>query len=278
MLSYRHAFHAGNFADVLKHVVLTFVLDYVTRKAKPLYVLDTHAGAGGYDLTSPEAARTGEHRGGIARLLGPGPVPELAASYLRLVRAADPTGACLTYPGSPLLAHSQLRSQDRLELAELHPTDHALLAARFAGLPRTRVTREDGLALLGARMPPPERRAVVLIDPSYELKAEYAAVVRSLAKAHRRFASGIYLLWYPVIERDRVGALLDALRATGIRAMFRLELCSLPDRPGRGMTGSGMIVVNPPCVLPEAVAQGLPWIHERLRATGLYSTAWLSLA
>lgn len=273
MLSYRHAFHAGNFADVLKHVVLTFVLDYVTRKAKPLYVLDTHAGAGGYDLASPEATRTGEHRGGIARLLSSGAIPELAVTYLRLVRAADPTGECLNYPGSPLLAYSQLRPQDRLELAELHPKDHALLAARFAGMPRTRVTREDGLALLGAWMPPPERRAVVLIDPSYELKAEYAAVVRSLAKAHRRFASGIYLLWYPVIERSHAETLLDALRATGIRAMFQLELCVLPDSPGRGMTGSGMIVVNPPWVLPEAAARGLPWIGERLRATGPCSAA-----
>jgi len=278
MLGYRHAFHAGNFADVLKHAVFVFVLGHAGRKAKPLYVLDTHAGAGAYDLSSPQALRTGEHRAGIGRLMAAGPAPPLAASYLDLVRAANPGGRLLAYPGSPALARAMLRPQDRLELAELHPSDHAALAARFAAVPRTRVVRGDGLELLLARMPPPERRGVVLIDPSYELESDHAAVVRALARAHRRFATGVYLLWYPVIERARVEALLAALRAAAIPAIYRLELCLLPDTPGRGMTGSGLLVVNPPWILPDEAARALPWLADRLRAEGPCRAGWLAPA
>src|SRR5919206_198530 len=181
MLSYRHVFHAGGPADVLKHAVLAYVLRYATRKLKPLYVLDTHAGAGDYDLGSAMAAKTGEALAGIARLRdAPEPWPALVAPYLRLVRRAD------GYPGSPMIASALLRPQDRLELIELHPTDHAALAERFRGAPRVRVVREDGLEVLIARMPPPERRGVMLIDPSYEVKADYEAVVAALARVYRR--------------------------------------------------------------------------------------------
>ena len=276
MLSYRHAFHAGNFADVLKHAVYVTVLRYVTIKAKPLYVLDTHAGAGVYDLGSPEAAKTREHRAGIERVLAaPGSWPDLLAPYLELVRAFNPPGRLAVYPGSPALARAILRPQDRLELVELHPTDHAALAARFARAERARVVRADGLAHLVARMPPPERRGVVLLDPSYEIKTDYEAVARAIAKAHRRFATGTYLLWYPVIERTRVEALLAALRATGIRAQYRIELCLLPDSPGRGMTGSGLVAINPPWMLPAMVEAGLPWLKQRLSAEGPCEAGWL---
>lgn len=276
MLGYRHAFHAGNHADVLKHVTFSFVLAHATRKPKPLYVLDTHAGAGAYDLTGVEAARTGEHRAGIGRLLAAlDPAPELFAPYLNLVQRANPMGGLVAYPGSPALAGTLLRAEDRLELAELHPTDHALLAARFRGRPGARVARTDGLALLVARMPPPERRAVVLIDPSYELKSDYAAVVRGLARAHRRFATGIFLLWYPVIERAGVEQLLSAVAAIGMRGLLRLELCPLPDAPGRGMTGSGLIVVNPPWTLPKVAPAGLDWLSVQLAAAGPHRSEWL---
>lgn len=276
MLSYRHAFHAGSPADVLKHAIFAFTLAYAGRKAKPLYLLDTHAGAGGYDLTAAAAARTGEHLAGIARLLAPAAdEPALLDPYLALVRAANPAGRATTYPGSPLLARRLLRPQDRHELAELHPTDHAGLSALLAGAPRTRLYREDGLALLLARMPPPERRGIVLIDPSYEIKSDYQTVVRALLGAQRRFATGTCLLWYPVIERGRVEALLDELRASRLRAVYRAELCQLPDTPGRGMTGAGMLVVNPPWTLPAAVEQALPWLARRLAATGPASAGWL---
>jgi 23S rRNA (adenine2030-N6)-methyltransferase len=276
MLSYRHAFHAGNFADVLKHAVQVAVLRYLAGKAKPLYVLDTHAGAGMYDLGSPEAAKTREHRAGIERVLAaPEPWPDLVAPYLGLVRAANPAKHLALYPGSPCLAAALLRPQDRLELVELHPTDHTALAARFAAAERARVVRADGLTHLVARMPPVERRGLVLIDPSYEIKTDYEAVVKAVAKAHRRFATGTYILWYPVIDRARVEALLTGLRATGIRAQYRIELCLLPDSPGRGMTGSGLIVINPPWTLPSLVDAGLPWLTERLAAEGPCAAGWL---
>jgi 23S rRNA (adenine2030-N6)-methyltransferase len=276
MLSYRHGFHAGSFADVLKHAALVHVLRHATRKPKPLLVLDTHAGAGAYDLGSAEAGKTGEHLAGIGRLLqAPAPWPELVGPYLELVRAANPHGGLATYPGSPALARTLLRPDDRLELIELHPTDHTILAQRFADARRVRVTREDRLAGLVARMPPPERRGVVLIDPSYEIKTDYAKVVRALAAAHRRFATGVYLLWYPVIERARADGLLAALRATGIRAQYRLELCLAADAPGRGMTGCGLVVVNPPWTLPAAATEGLPWLARQLDAKGPVTAEWL---
>jgi 23S rRNA (adenine2030-N6)-methyltransferase len=277
MLSYRHAFHAGSFADVLKHAVLVHVLRHLTRKPTPVFVLDTHAGAGWYELDTPMAQKTGEFRAGIGRLLAaPGPWPALLAPYLDLVRATNPPGELRSYPGSPALARALLRPHDRLELIELHGTDHGLLAASVGRAPGVRVAQEDGLAALVARMPPVERRAVVLIDPSWEIKSDYEAVPRALARAHRRFANGTYLLWYPVIERERADALLAALLATGIPAQFRLELGLRPDAPGLGMTGCGLVVINPPWTLPEAVAVGLPWLAGALGATGPTTMGWLA--
>lgn len=270
MLSYRHAFHAGSFADVLKHAVYVFALRHAAQKPKPLLVLDTHAGAGRYDPASAEARKTGEHGRGIARLLDAPDPPELLVPYLDLVRRERPA-----YPGSPALALACLRPVDRLELVELHPTDHAILAQAMAAEPRVKVRREDGLAALVARMPPPERRGVVLIDPSYEIKSDYAAVVRALAMAHRRFATGIYLLWYPVIERGSVEALMRALAETGIPGQYRIELGQEPDAPGRGMTGSGLVILNPPWTLPAAAAAALPWLVRHLDASGPVFSDWL---
>ncbi|MDF1586188.1 23S rRNA (adenine(2030)-N(6))-methyltransferase RlmJ [Marinimicrococcus flavescens] len=273
MLSYRHAFHAGNPADLLKHALWLFVLRDAAATEKPLYVLDTHAGAGGYDLGSAAAQKTGEFHSGIERLLAaPDPLPDLLAPYVEEVRKANPEGGLARYPGSPLLALSALRAEDRLDLVELHPTDHRLLAERLArrpaGGPQVRVEREDGLSWLVARMPPPERRAAVLIDPSYEVKSDYEQVARALARAWRRMGTGCFLLWYPVIERARSEAFLAGLRQAGLRRLWRIELCTAPDAPGRGMTGSGVVVVNPPPALPAAAAAALPWLARALGATG----------
>ena len=277
MLSYRHAFHAGGYADVLKHAILVHVLCHVVRKPKPVYVLDTHAGAGSYALDAPMARKTGEYRTGIARALSAStPAPDLLAPYLALVRAANPADALRRYPGSPALARSLLRPQDRLELVELHGTDHGLLAASRAGAPREQVVKADGLAHLVARMPPPERRAVALIDPSYEIKTDYQTVVEAVAAAHRRFPSGTYLLWYPVIKRVRTERMLDALRATGIRRQFRVELGLVADAAGRGMTAAGIVAINPPWTLPHAASAGLPWLAKALGATGPLAAAWLA--
>lgn len=265
MLSYRHAFHAGGPADVLKHAVYAFVLDYVLRKPKPVYVLDTHAGAGVYSLRSEMAEKTGEWRGGIGRLLDMADPPELLRPYLALV---GDVGRTLVYPGSPELARRMLRPQDRLELAELHPTEHALLADRMAGQRRVRVAKADGLALLVARMPPPERRGVVMIDPSYELAGDDDAVATAMARALARFADGIFLLWYPVIERERAERLAATLGGLRPGRSCRIELSPRPDAPGRGMTGSGIIVVNPPYTLVSAAYRSLPEITHRLNVYG----------
>ena len=190
-------------------------------------------------------------------------MPELSRPYLELVRAANPPGELRVYPGSPALARAILRPQDRIELVELHGTDHGLLE-EWAG-EGVLVRRLDGLAALVHRLPPPERRGVMLIDPSYEIKSDYEAVVAALAQAHRRFATGVFLLWYPLIERNRTEALMAALTATGMPRQLRLELSSRPDAAGRGMTGAGMIVVNPPWTLHAAAARGLPWLAAALR-------------
>lgn len=275
MLSYRHAFHAGGFADVLKHAVLVHVLRHAVRRPKPVHFLDTHAGAGSYDLGAAMAQKTGEYRTGIARLLAAQrPAPELVAPYLRLVEAANPPGALRCYPGSPALARAVLRAQDRLDLVELHGTDHGILAG-WAGT-GVQAHREDGLAALVARMPPRERRGVILIDPSYELKTDYHAVPQALTRAHRRFAAGSFLLWYPVIERARTDELLTAMRASGIARLLRLELGLRPDAPGRGMTGAGMLVVNPPRTLAAAAATALPWLAHAFDAQGPVVVDWLS--
>lgn len=263
MLGYRHGFHAGGPADVLKHAVYCFVLDHVLRKPKPVYILDTHAGAGVYSLRSEMAGKTGEWRSGIARLLDMPDPPELLRPYLELTRNV---GRDLVYPGSPELARRMMRPQDRLELAELHPTDHGLLADRLGGHSRVRVARADGLALLIARMPPPERRGIVMIDPSYELAGDDDAVAAALAGAVERFATGIYLVWYPLIDRARTERLVERLSGAG-RAV-RIELCTAADSPGRGMTGSGLVVLNPPWTLKNQALVALPEISHRLRMTG----------
>ncbi len=277
MLSYRHAFHAGNAADVLKHAVLVFVLDYLKRKPKPLYMLDTHAGAGLYDLLSDKALKTGEAEHGIRRLLAtPGPRPALIASYEKAVRAS--MEGFRRYPGSPALMAAAMGAEDRLDLVELHPTDFPLLAGQFGTLPRVRVTQEDGFQALMARMPPPERRGIAVIDPSYEVKSDYDTVVRQLVEAHRRFATGVYILWYPVIGRDRTEGFLGALQATQLPRQLRIELCLAPDNPDRGMTGFGLIVINPPYVLEEAARDGLGWLANSLGATGPTTLTWLTPA
>ncbi|MGE3743522.1 MAG: 23S rRNA (adenine(2030)-N(6))-methyltransferase RlmJ, partial [Geminicoccaceae bacterium] len=276
MLSYRHAFHAGSFADVLKHAVLVHVLRHAVQKPKPVCFLDTHAGAGSYDLGSTMARKTGEFRAGIEPVLAGCEPPELLRPYLDLVRAANRPGELRFYPGSPAFARAVLRPHDRIELIELHGTDHPALAG-WAG-PGIAVRREDGLVALHRRMPPPERRAVVLVDPSYELKTDYREVVAALALAHRRFATGIYLLWYPVIERARIDAMLAALAASGMPRQLRIELCPLPDATGRGMTGCGLVVINPPWTLAGAAEGALSWLAHSLGTGGPRRVEWLTPA
>ena len=276
MLSYRHAFHAGNHADVLKHGVSAFIARYMTQKDAPVFFLDTHAGAGLYDLTTPEAEKTGEFRAGIGRLMPhAAEAPELLRDYLSLVGSANPQGGLRTYPGSPSLILSMMREQDRAVFHELHPADEASLAGLTRHRRRVHVEKSDGLRGLIAQLPPPERRALCLVDPSYEIKTDYALVAAAIAQAYKKFPGGLYIWWYPVIERSRVHAMEVAMRAAGLRKTYRVELCMVPDTPERGMTGSGLFIVNPPFVLPDAATAALPWLAEKLGAEGPVSAGWL---
>ncbi|MFY0665831.1 MAG: 23S rRNA (adenine(2030)-N(6))-methyltransferase RlmJ [Natronospirillum sp.] len=263
MLSYRHSFHAGNFADVLKHTVLMYVLDYMNRKDKPYCYIDTHAGAGMYRLDSPEANKTGEFMTGIG-LLNDEPLEGLLADYTALIRTFNNSAQLNTYPGSPAIAQHYLRDQDRAQLTELHSSDVKLLSD-YIGRQRTiSVLQKDGLEHLIATLPPREKRALVLIDPSYEIKTDYAQVAKALAAAVQRFATGTYMIWYPVIKRAETESFIAALIKTGIPDMLRLEMCVRPDDVERGMTGSGMILVNPPYSLKQDMEILMPELHQRL--------------
>lgn len=267
MLSYRHGFHAGGFADVLKHVVFLAALDRLLARPEPLLVIDLMAGAGVYDLGSPMARKTREAEQGIGRLLAAaGPPPALAAPLLEAVRALDPAGRL--YPGSPELARGRLRPGDRLVLIELHPTDHAALAARYGRIDGVEVRREDGIRLMGRNLPPPGRRALVLVDPAYELAEEEERVAAALEAALARQPAAVYLLWYPVLERARSEEFLARLVRAGMGGALRVELGRLPDGAARGLTASGLVVANAPRGLASAVAAGLPELARALDARG----------
>jgi 23S rRNA (adenine2030-N6)-methyltransferase len=264
MLSYRHSFHAGNHADVLKHLVLCRILSYLVRKDKPLCYVDTHAGAGGYALQSPQAQKNREYETGIGRLWQRQDLPAPLADYVELIRRFNPDGALRQYPGSPWLARQLLRPGDRLLLHELHPADCTALREQSAADRRAKVACTDGYQGCIALLPPQERRGLVLIDPPFELKSDYRQVIETLQQAHKRFATGVYALWYPVVERARIEQLERSLRATGIPSVDRYELAIAPDRHGHGMTASGMLVANPPWTLREEMACCLPWLAREL--------------
>ncbi|MDR1889252.1 MAG: 23S rRNA (adenine(2030)-N(6))-methyltransferase RlmJ [Zoogloeaceae bacterium] len=274
MLSYRHAFHAGNHADVLKHLVLVQMLDYLTQKPAPLWIIDTHAGAGRYRLDAREAQKLGEYREGIARIWGknePG-TPEAVTAYLAAVRELNPSGELKHYPGSPWLAQRALRPADRLRLFELHGNESRLLARNFKSAGReVQTTAGDGLRLLKSLLPPPGRRALTLIDPSYETKSDYANVLATLKDALKRFASGTYAVWYPQLAKIESRQLPDRLKrlpATGTNTGMDWLHVSLsvraPAADGLGMCGSGMFIINPPWTLADTLRQSLPWLTQQL--------------
>lgn len=264
MLSYRHGFHAGNFADVLKHLVLTRILAHLVSKPKPFCCIDTHAGAGVYALDSPYALKNREFARGIGLLWERRDLPEAVASYVSLVKGLNGGGELRRYPGSPFFERLWLRTHDRLFLYELHPADAAALQAFAGDDGRIKVARQDGFGACIALLPPRERRGLIVMDPSYELKSDYGQAARTLAEAHRRFSTGVYALWYPVIERRRVHALERAVRASGIAGAQLFELGVRPDGEGAGMTASGLIVVNAPWTLAAEMEEALPWLARVL--------------
>ncbi|MBI4693514.1 MAG: 23S rRNA (adenine(2030)-N(6))-methyltransferase RlmJ [Gammaproteobacteria bacterium] len=270
MLSYRHAFHAGNHPDVLKHSVLALIVAALKRKDTPFCAIDTHAGAGRYDLYSREARKTGEYEHGITRILERTDAPELLEPYLGVITALNEGwgGGQRFYPGSPRVVRALMRPDDRLVVCELHTTDQPLLAREFGRDRQVTVHAGDGFALLKGLVPPLIRRGLVLMDPSYEVKSDYEAVVAALADAYKRWATGVYVIWYPVLARAAVNLLQKRVVETGIRRILQAELTVMADDAEGGLKGSGLLIINPPFALDRDLKKLLPWLHTVLDETG----------
>lgn len=276
MLSYRHSFHAGNHADVLKHIVQSLILTSLQQKEKPFVYHDTHSGVGRYDLTHEWSEKTGEYKQGIARVWQQETIPEQLESYFDAIRQLNQGDTLRYYPGSPRVARAHLREQDRMVLTELHPSDYPLLEQEFHRDRQVSIYKEDGFTRLKASLPPRERRGLVLIDPPYELAKEYRDVVRAIAHSHQRWATGIYAIWYPVVNRCDIDDMLQGLQNLGIRKILQIELGVSPDTNERGMTASGMIVINPPWTLENQMQTILPFLQQAIApATGHYKLQWI---
>jgi 23S rRNA (adenine2030-N6)-methyltransferase len=271
-MNYRHAYHAGNFADVLKHAVLALAIEYLKRKEAPFRVIDTHAGAGRYVLTSIEASKTGEWQGGIGRLLGPDaqPLPQGVAQhlhpYLEAVRRENAGAALGVYPGSPVIALRLMRVQDTLIANERHPEEWASLKAAIGADRRVKLMALDGWVALKSLLPPKERRGIVLIDPPFEETGELERMLEGLAQGLQRFATGIYLAWYPIKDLEPIARFHAGLAGLGAPKLLRIELMiERPSHPER-LNGCGLIVANPPYTLEGELAAILPVLSRRLAA------------
>ncbi len=291
-MNYRHAFHAGNFADVFKHAALALIIEYLKHKATPFAVVDTHAGLGRYDLAAPEAERTGEWRLGIGRVLESDPDLPGLASLMRAIAAVNDGGLARAertikkpspehlprwYPGSPRVARTLLRKNDRLWCAELHPDDAHVLAREFAGDASVEARRMDGYEAIRAWLPPREKRGVALIDPPFEQRDEFHYLLKGLKDGHRRFATGIFVLWYPIKGRAPVDGFHKALAESGIRKILAAELLLRPPIDPKQLNGCGLIVVNPPWRLDSDLARlagGLAGIFGEGR--GSSEVCWLA--
>jgi len=280
-VNYRHAFHAGNFADVFKHAVLCRILHYLRAKPAAFRVIDTHAGAGLYDLSSPEASRGGEWHDGIERLVAAqfaAPVAALLAPYLEVVDALNERGRLKTYPGSPALARAWLRPQDRLIACEIEPKAAVALRQNLRGDTRIKTLEIDGWTALGAYVPPTERRGLVLVDPPFEEDGDFFRLARGLAAAHRKWATGIFTLWYPIKRRSEPDAFAKALRRLGIAKMLRAELMVGPLSDPARLNGCGLILVNPPWTLENELSVLLPALAGVLGRDGKggFKLDWLT--
>ncbi len=278
-MNYRHAFHAGNFADVFKHVVVTRLVEYLKRKDKAFRVIDTHAGAGLYDLTASEAQRGGEWRSGIGKLMQTGVAAaagDLMRPYLDAVAFRNPDGGLKRYPGSPALIRHLLRKQDRLTAIELHREDARTLGRLFDGDFQVRIIELDGWLSLGAHLPPKEKRGLVLVDPPFEEPGEFDRLVAGLFTAHRRWPGGIYALWYPIKDWEAVAGFRRALMRSGIARILDIRLdLRAPSTPPR-LDGSGLIVVNPPYTLEDELKVILPALQSALaQSGGGWTVEWL---
>lgn len=274
-MNYRHVYHAGNFADVLKHVVLIALIEALKTKQTPFVVLDTHAGAGRYSLASEEALKTGEFRDGVVRLLAAERLPTLVHAYLNLVRSQN---GSQSYPGSPLIAAQLLRDNDRLMVCEVQDAETASLRQLFARDVRVAVHQRDGYQAMSALLPPPEKRGLVLIDPPFEAQEqEFRIIEAALAAAHKRFANGVYAVWYPIKLRQSVLPFHRWLKDSGLRKVLVAEICVHPDNSALRLNGCGMAIINAPYKLDRTLAEILPTLATTLAQSryGQFKLEWL---
>lgn len=267
MLSYRHGFHAGNFADVLKHSVLISVLEYMTRKEKALCYVDTHSGAGMYSLHHEFSQKTGEYEDGIGKLYSLENAPQLIADYVEAIKSLNTENEkndLAVYPGSPGIAKAMLRKQDNLHLFELHPSDAEPLVELFSRWRKAFVHQEDSYKGALGHLPPPSRRGVMLVDPPYELKNDYGKAVTLLTKAYKRFATGTYILWYPVVTRSFIDSMKASFEKSDVKNLLQVEFCMKGDTEAHGMTGSGLFIINPPWTLKAQLEEALPYLIEHM--------------
>ena len=264
MLAYRHAFHAGNHADVLKHCVLQQILMYMNQKDKPYWVIDTHAGAGMYSLASDYANTKSEYLDGVARLWECDDLPPVLREYMNLIQLCNNKGDWTLYPGSPEVIRRTIRSDDRMRLFELHPTDYEILQENFERDRQAKLFNSDGFASLKALLPPPTRRAVIFMDPPYEIKTDYPKVVDALEEGLARFAEGVYVIWYPILTRGDHIRLIESLGKLSEKTLNIAMTVQEPDEKGFGMLGSGLFVINPPWTLKGTMETVMPYLLEKL--------------
>lgn len=264
-MNYRHAFHAGNFADVHKHVTLLALIESLKRKDAPFMVLETHAGAGVYDLLGSEASRTGEWQDGIGRIDAKSKAPAIVRAYLDQVRALNPGGVLRLYPGSPMLAAATLRPQDRLVLCELEPGANAALRQALKDRKGVAIHRRDGWEALKGLLPPREaKRGLVLIDPPFEAADELDRLAEALIATRRRWPQGVLAAWYPIKDRPPIDRFLRKLQQAGLPDLLLSELCTHPPVTGIRLNGSGMVIVNAPWKLDETLHEATAWLHDHL--------------
>lgn len=264
MLAYRHAFHAGNHADVLKHCVLQQILMYMNQKDKPYWVIDTHAGAGMYSLASDYANTKSEYLDGVARLWDCDDLPSVLREYMNLIQLCNNKGDWSLYPGSPEVIRRTIRADDRMRLFELHPTDFEILQENFERDRQAKLFKSDGFASLKALLPPPTRRAVIFMDPPYEIKTDYPKVVDALEEGLARFAEGVYVIWYPILTRGDHIRMLESLRKLSEKTLNIAMTVQQPDEKGFGMLGSGLFIINPPWTLKDTMQDIMPYLAEKL--------------
>ena len=266
MLSYRHAFHAGNHADILKHYTFSLILDYFNQKDKPYHVIDTHAGAGIYAIQSDFSQKNMEFETGVSRLLKATQLPESLVRFVTMIQSFNPTPAFDFYPGSPKVAEYFLRDNDKLRLFELHPNEYKILLNNFNDNKKkqTQIVLQDGFQGLKACLPPPTKRGIMIIDPPYEQKQDYQQVVSTIQDSLKRFASGSYIIWYPLLAREEPQEMVNALRGLDTPNWLNLTLQITNASEDIGMYGSGLYIINPPWTLPKTLQESLPILTKLL--------------